>query len=52
MLAFQVGEQAGDLLGQARQAAQQPDHDTGRRGDRHPPPGRIGSITWLTHQGT
>ena len=28
------------------------DHDTGRRGDRHPPPGRIGSITWLTHQRT
>ena len=35
---LQIGDQAGDLLGQARQAAQQPHDDTGPRGDRHPPP--------------
>ena len=35
---LQVLEQAGYVLGQVRQAAQQPDGDTGRCGDRHPPP--------------
>jgi hypothetical protein len=38
VLGFQVLEQAGNLLGQAGQAAQPADHDTGRRGDRDPPP--------------
>jgi hypothetical protein len=38
MLAFQVGEQARYLLGQTHQTTQQPNPDTGRRGDRHPPP--------------
>ena len=38
VLGLQVGEQARKLLGQAGQAAQQPHHDAGRRGDRDPPP--------------
>ena len=38
VLGFQVLDQAGNLLGQPGQAAQQADHGTGRRGDRHPPP--------------
>ena len=35
---LQIGDQAGNLLGQAHQPAQQPHDDTGARGDRHPPP--------------
>jgi len=52
VLGLQVSEQARNLLGQAGQPAQQPDHGTGRRGDRHPPPmpaepARIGIVVPL-----
>jgi hypothetical protein len=38
MLLFQVGDQARNLVRQPGQPPQQADHDTGRCGDRDPPP--------------